>query len=39
MAEHVDVLIIGAGLSGIGMAGHLLKQPLDDGLLQFTLHT
>jgi glycine/D-amino acid oxidase-like deaminating enzyme len=25
-AEHVDVLIIGAGLSGIGAAAHLAKD-------------
>mgnify|MGYP006145906793 CR=1 FL=1 len=28
-AEHFDVIIIGAGLSGIGMACHLAKESPD----------
>ncbi|WP_210478520.1 NAD(P)-binding protein [Pseudomonas chlororaphis] len=27
MSEHVDVLIIGAGISGIGAAYHLRQKP------------
>ncbi len=27
LSEHVDVLIVGAGLSGIGAAAHHLQAP------------
>jgi glycine/D-amino acid oxidase-like deaminating enzyme len=39
MTEHVDVLIVGAGLSGIGAAHHLLVLRygrINDGAMRFT---
>ena len=32
LSEHVDVLIVGAGLSGIGAAHHLQAPPEEAGL-------
>lgn len=28
MSEHVDVLIVGTGLSGIGAAHHIQRRPV-----------
>jgi glycine/D-amino acid oxidase-like deaminating enzyme len=42
--QHGDVVVVGAGISGIGAAYHLqqrcrtliTKAPIDDGVMQFT---
>src|ERR1700712_1902428 len=33
MTEHIDVLIVGAGLSGVGAASHLRRQRPNDSFV------